>query len=253
MAAVLTVALWQTSTATAVLNPGTKRLLWASLGGVQVVDGRASVLASYRCDEGYRYARWEAWLELAGARFRFRPDCDGYTHVFSSQAPVPDDSSVFAEIQVRLFDSSYNPYPGSLVAQDAATYFAASGLIADADIGYARVDDRGRLEVSYRYECAAGLHVPVEDDDDWAFVEASQARGQRQVWSAWEPIGERVVCDGTRHRIVLPLQGYRESDSAPAHPRATLPIQVNAQLKVVDSADPHEVWGWANRQITVLP
>jgi hypothetical protein len=252
MAVVLAAALWHAPGARAE-SPGTKKVLWAFLGGVQVIDGRATTWANYRCDEGYRYARWEAWLQLANSSFRFRPACDGYTHVFSAQAPAPDDSSVHAELYVHIFDDIDNP-GDDLVAQDKATYFSdGSGAIADADIGYARVDDQGRLEVSLKYQCAAGLAVPKESASDRDYVEAYQVRGDlrmRTVWSARESVDEQIVCDGTRHLIVLHMQGYR-SDGAPAHPRMR-PIQVNAFLVVTDPADP-TVGGEAIRRITVLP
>lgn len=250
MAAVLAVALWQAPAAVAVLHPGTHHLLWVSLYGVEVSDGMASAAASYRCNAGYADAQDRSYVFVAENTFPFDAICDGNTHLIKRKAPLPPDySGAIAHIEIYIPQSRTNPYPGDLIAMDRETWRAdGSDQIADIDVGYARLDDRGRLEVSLQYECAAGLHVPVEDDADWAYVEAYQIHGREMVWSAWKPIGHRVVCDGTRHRLVRTLRS-RQDDSL-VRLRETIPVQVGGILYVVGS-QPQTIAGEAFGRVSV--
>jgi hypothetical protein len=100
--------------------------------------------------------------------------------------------------------------------------------VADLRVQRTRLNDRGRLVVGMSYECPPGYYVDVEEDSDLADVVVEQYDGEDLVWTEWEPLGDDIVCDGTRHSVVRRLAP--RSPDGPLDP--ALPVVVNTKIIV---------------------
>jgi hypothetical protein len=215
-------------------------LIDAEIQSVRLMNsGSVRVEFRYRCDERYGppeelslhiepYSH-SAWID-DGA------DCDGTVQTVVGNLQPLESKQIgqrfVVYLNVSVADSPSNPYPGLLWAGGSNTYSVESdgslSRLADLKVQRTRLNDRGRLVVGMSYECPPGYYVDVEDDSDWADVVVYQETGE---WERWMPLGDDIVCDGTRHTVVRRFRTTATrwlKDSMDP----TLPVVVNTKIIV---------------------
>jgi hypothetical protein len=226
----------------------TTALTDAEIRSVRLMDsGDVRVEVTYRCDERYGYGppRIALHLEPDGWYDAWAGDgalCDGTAHTLVRRLKALDGQQIgermVVYVDVSVADSPSDPYPAGLWAGGSDTYSVepdgSLGRLADLRVQRTQVNDRGRLVVGMSYECPMGYYVDVEDDSDWADVIVYQYDGQDDVWQAWEPLGDDIVCDGTRHSVV---RRFRTAAMDP-----TLPVVVNTKIIVRGPTSGASAW-----------
>lgn len=221
-------------------------LIDAEIRTVRLMDsGDVRVEVKYRCDERYGDAPPRVFLHL-------EPDwyydawagdgaiCDGTVQTLVGELKPLDGKQIpqrfVVYLDVEVAGSPSNPYPSGLWAGGSDTYSVepdgSLSRLADLRVQRTRLNDRGRLVVGMSYECPPGYYVDVEDDADWADVVVEQYDGEDLVWTEWEPLGDDIVCDGTRHSVVRRFRTHSAKWHAPEAMDLTLPVVVNTQIIV---------------------
>jgi hypothetical protein len=214
-------------------------LINAEIRSVRLMDsGDVRVEATYHCDERYGYTppritlhlepHWyDAWVGDGAI-------CDGTVKTFVRRLKPLEGQQIGERIVVYLnvsvAESPSDPYPGGLHAGGSDTYSVEAdrslSRLTDLRVQRTRLNDRGRLVVGMSYECPPGYYVDVEDDSDWADIVVSQWDGQDRVWEAWQPLGDDIICDGSRRSVVRRFP--KLSHDRPIDP--TLPVRVNTKM-----------------------
>jgi hypothetical protein len=65
----------------------------------------------------------------------------------------------------------------------------------------------------------------------WQTSLCTSTTGQDVVWEEWEPLGDNIVCDGTRHIVVKRFRTHTHGWHSPEEMMdPTLPVVVNTKI-----------------------
>ena len=217
-------------------------LIDAEIVSARLMDsGDVRVEVTYRCDKRYGYGppritlhlepHWyDAWVGDGAI-------CDGTVQTLVRRLKPRDGQQMgqgfVLYLDVSVDDSPSNPYPGGIWGGGSDSYAVNAdeslSRLADLRIQRTRLNDRGRLVVGMSYECPPGYYVDVESDSDLADIVVYQYDGQDIVWERWMPLGDDIVCDGTRHSVVKRFRTtatfWRDDSMDPG-----LPVVVNTKI-----------------------